>query len=70
MDQSLDQIMGGVCSVGFSHIVLVLIKQLARSIDFGARAFDKVLRPLAHIFQVRKLKAIALDISTEVKTQG
>jgi hypothetical protein len=55
MDQSLDQIMGGVI-----HLHLPLFPFLV----CGVGMF------LVDLFQVMKLKAIALDISTEVKTQG
>jgi hypothetical protein len=53
MDQSLDQIMGGVsCSA------------------LLARCLAPLEPTSAHIEQVLKLKAIALDITSEVKTQG
>ena len=61
MDQSLDQIMGGVSLLHFpllNHYSLCGVLHRC----------DALLADLFH--QVMKLKAIALDISTEVKTQG
>ena len=61
MDQSLDQIMGGVSLLHFpllNHYSLCGVLHRC----------DVLLADLFH--QVMKLKAIALDISTEVKTQG
>jgi hypothetical protein len=55
MDQSLDQIMGGVIHLHFPLFCFLMC---------GVGMF------LVDLFQVMKLKAIALDISTEVKTQG
>jgi len=52
MDQSLDQILGGV-------MMLIIFPAF-----FARRSCPPTLE------QVRKLKAIAVDISMEVKTQG